>query len=163
MFTRKRYKPIYIAETLDYPVPDHTGPSVIHGRYVCLYIWESYPSYNIMCASLLNYGIVPWNKLCKFWNCRCAGWCAYDRLMFWDVACHVPWCCITIYDVLWRYMIFYNLLGCCTYCANNWGGCMSVDVYINIVYIVPTLGGVICKLLFSLVLSISCQQLWGCG
>ena len=36
---------------------------------------------------------------------------------------------------------------------------MSVDVYINIVYIVPTLGGVICKLLFSLVLSISCQQL----
>ena len=32
------YKPIYIAETLDYPVPDHTGPSVIHGRYVCLYI-----------------------------------------------------------------------------------------------------------------------------
>ena len=36
---------------------------------------------------------------------------------------------------------------------------MSVDVYINIVYIVPTIGGVICKLLFSLVLSISCHQL----
>ena len=43
------------------------------------------------------------------------------------------------------------------------GGCMSVDVYINIVHIVPTLGGVICKLLFSLVLSISCQQLGECG
>jgi len=40
---------------------------------------------------------------------------------------------------------------------------MSVDVYINIVYIVPTLGGVICKLLFSLVLSVSCQQLGECG
>ena len=38
---------------------------------------------------------------------------------------------------------------------------MSVDVYINIVYIVPTIGGVICKLLFSLVLSISCQQFGG--
>ena len=32
---------------------------------------------------------------------------------------------------------------------------MSVDVYINIVHIVPTLGGVICKLLFSLVLYIA--------
>ena len=40
---------------------------------------------------------------------------------------------------------------------------MSVDVYINIVYIVPTLGGVISKLLFSFVLSISCQQMGECG
>ena len=114
-------------------------------------------------ASLLYYGIVPWHKVCKFWSCTCAGWCAYDRLMFWDVACHDPWCCIAIYDVLWRSMLFYNLLGCCTYCANSWGGCMSVVVYINIVHIVPTIGGVICKLLFSLVLSISCQQLGECG
>ena len=29
---------------------------------------------------------------------------------------------------------------------------MSVDVYINIVYIVPTIGGVVCNLLFTLVL-----------
>ena len=45
----------------------------------------------------------------------------------------------------------------------GWGGCISVDVCINIVYIVPTIGEVICKLLFSLVLSISCQQLGECG
>ena len=104
------YKPIYIAGSLDYPVPGHTGPSTMHSRYVCLYIWESHPSCTLSRASLLYYGIVPWNKLCKFWNCRCAGWCAYDRLMFWDVACHVPWCCFTIYDVLWRSMLFYDLL-----------------------------------------------------
>ena len=41
--------------------------------------------------------------------------------------------------------------------------CMSVDACISIVYIVPTIGEVICKLLFSLVLSISCQQLGECG
>ena len=35
---------------------------------------------------------------------------------------------------------------------------MSVDVYINVAYIVPTIGEVIFKLLFSIVLSISCQQ-----
>ena len=56
------------------------------------------------------------------------------------------------------------------------GGCTSVGVYIGIVYIMPTIGGIcvsfwvslgpsgpgwedVCQLVFTLVLYISCQQL----
>jgi len=38
------------------------------------------PLLNPSRASHLYYGIGTWHKFCKFWNCRCAGWCAYDRL-----------------------------------------------------------------------------------
>ena len=41
-------------------------------------------------------------------------------------------------------------------------GCVSVYVFICIVYIMPTIYGISCHLVFSMVLYKSCKQLGGC-